>query len=238
MGTFFEELDYQKTAMGELILRRRRSLSLSDGLVYEVKLNDEMLMSSSVNASERALSRMVFEAWGDRPCDVLVGGLGLGYTAAEALCFDNVRSLVVIEMLAPVIEWHRRRLVPAAAGLMEDPRCSLVEGDFFEYVRRGSTGCDRRFDIILLDIDHSPESWLQERHGDFYSRQGLSSLSARMQPGGLFGLWSASRPEADFLGILEGAFESARTHEVTFFNPHIGEMDSNWIIIAGCAGST
>jgi hypothetical protein len=80
-----EELDYHQTPLGELILRRRLSPSAPGEPVYEVKLNDEMLMSSVVNASERAMARLALELLADRPCDVLVGGLGLGYTAAAAL---------------------------------------------------------------------------------------------------------------------------------------------------------
>jgi len=122
-----EELDHRQTPMGELVLRRRRSASVPDEPVYEVKLDDEMLMSSTVNASERALARLTLERRSDEPCDVLVGGLGLGYTAAAALEFACVRRLVVVELLTPVIAWHLSRhrtldpgnrlaLEPARAG--------------------------------------------------------------------------------------------------------------------------
>ncbi len=85
MTLLFEELDYQETPLGELVLRRRKSPSIPDELVYEVTINGEMLMSSTVNASERALARLALAGRDDRPLDVLVGGLGLGYTTAAAL---------------------------------------------------------------------------------------------------------------------------------------------------------
>ena len=78
MALRFEELDYQKTLLGELVLRRRSSPSLPGELVYEVTIDGEMLMSSTVNASERALARLALEGRDDRPLDVLVGRLGLG----------------------------------------------------------------------------------------------------------------------------------------------------------------
>ncbi len=225
-----EELDYQQTPMGELILRRRVSPSVPGELVFEVKLDDQMLMSSSVNASERALARLALEFLGDRPCDVLVGGLGLGYTASAALEFPGVRTVVVIELLAPVISWLQRRLVPMASALLEDSRCSLVEADFFKLVSPG--GMKDRYDAILLDIDHSPESWLHERHAEFYTDSGLGELMGCLRSGGVFGLWSATEPADEFLRVLRSVAGEVQVHEVSFINPHLGETDSNWIMLA------
>ncbi|MCD4690791.1 spermidine synthase [bacterium] len=229
-----EELDHQPTPLGELVLRRRRSPSVPDEPVYEVKLDDEMLMSSAVNASERALARLTLERRGDEPCDVLVGGLGLGYTAAAALEFACVRRLAVVELLAPVIEWHLSRLVPTAGALLDDPRCTFVEGDFFEHVAPGASAeFGECYDAILLDIDHSPESWLQPRHGGFYTAGGFCGISEHLRPSGVFGIWSASQPSQRFLDLIGGILSDVRSHEIPFFNPHVGETDSNWIVVAG-----
>lgn len=224
------ELDYQLTPIGELILRCRSSPHVPDGLVYEVKLGGEMLMSSSVNESERALSRLALERWGPYECDVLIGGLGLGYTAAAALEHPQVRRVDVIEFLAEVIGWHRRRLVPAASRLLDDPRCALIRADFFEHVARA--GPSRRYDVILVDIDHSPECWLDPRHGEFYTAPRLGTLATHLNPGGVFGLWSASEPAAEFMQLLKNAFAWVQSHEVRFFNPHITGDDTNWVVLA------
>jgi len=194
------------------------------------------LMSSTVNASERALARLALEGRGQRPCDVLVGGLGLGHTAVTALEYSSVRRLVVVEFLAPVIAWHRNRLVPMAGKLVDDPRCSIVEEDFFKHVGPGSSAQRERYDVILLDIDHSPESWLHARHADFYSAAGLRALADCLQPDGVFGLWSASKPTAQFLELLGRAFPALKSHKVSFFNPHVNETDSNWVVIAALEG--
>ncbi len=225
-----EELDYQKTPLGELVLRRRLSPSVPDEPVYEVKLGDEMLMSSSVNVSEKALATLSLRQWGEKPCDVLVGGLGLGYTAAAALNHTCVRSLVVIELLAPVIKWHTSRLVPAAGLLLDDPRCSLLQGDFFAHVASGGPG--GLYDVILLDIDHSPEDWLQDRHGEFYTEEGLRGLMEHLRPCGVLGLWSTFEPSTSFLSLLDSVATGAQSHEVSFFNPHLDETVSNWIVVA------
>ncbi|MDZ4805276.1 MAG: spermidine synthase [Candidatus Eisenbacteria bacterium] len=236
MTSRFEELDFQQTPLGELSLRRRQSPSIPDEPVYEVKIGNELLMSSTVNASERALARLALEGRPDQSCDVLVGGLGLGYTAATVLEYSSVRSLVVIELLTPVIDWHRRRLVPMAGQLMDDLRCSLVEGDFFKHVAPGSPGHrERLYDIILLDIDHSAESWLHARHREFYTDIGFRGLFDRLRPGGVFGFWSASEPADQLLDIVKGIFPTVQCHEISFTNPHLGVTDANWILIAKSA---
>jgi spermidine synthase len=235
MAILFEELDYQKTAIGDLVLRRRSSPALPDEVIYEVTIDGEMLMSSTVSASERALARRALDGRDDRPLDVLVGGLGLGCTAAAALEYSNVRKLVVVELLAPVIGWHRRRLVPLAERLIDDPRCALVEGDFFEHVRQAPA--EPLYDAILLDIDHAPDCLLHQSHGGFYSTDGLRDMTRCLRPGGVFALWSAWRPQDEFFDLLKTVFPSVHSHEVSFFNPHINDNDSNWIIVAEGADS-
>jgi spermidine synthase len=131
MSARFEELDWRPTAMGEISLRRRRDPSSGED-VYEVKLGDEYLMSSLFTEGEVELARLgLAELPPESSLDVVVGGLGLGYTARTALDDPRVRSLIVVDALAEVIDWHRRGLVPLGAGLASDPRCRLVRGDFF-----------------------------------------------------------------------------------------------------------
>lgn len=104
MSALFEELDYCPTPMGPLTLRRRRDLRL-DVDVFEIKLGDESLMSSLFTASEIVLARLgLGELDGEGPFDVVVGGLGLGYTAQAVLEDPKVRWLIVVDALKPVIE--------------------------------------------------------------------------------------------------------------------------------------
>lgn len=243
----FEELDYGMTPLGELILRRREVLSLGGVEVIEVKLNGEFLMSSLVNDAEIALAEHALPLVTCGECDVLVGGLGLGYTAKAALDSTNVRSVTVIEYLDRVIDWHRRGLVPLAGELTRDIRCSLIHGDFFAAVGSPATDHDRqckedgtpqtgigtkRFHAILLDIDHSPQCLLQPAHAAFYTPEGLRRLADRLHPGGVFALWSADSPERVFVDGLESVFASVRVRESKFFNPLLNKEDANYIFIA------
>ena len=227
----FEELDYRKTPLGELILRRRTILSL-DGLeVYEIILGDAYLMSSLFTEVEKALSHLGLAAASDSfpgagVLDVVVGGLGLGYTARAALEHDSVASLIVVDYLEPVIEWHQKGLVPLGPGLVADRRCRFVHGDFFELAVApdSAPGFDpeepgRRFHAVLLDIDHSPANLLHERHGNFYSPEGLQKLAAKLHPGGVFSLWSDDPPEEEFMKSLRAVFATCESRIVTFHNP-------------------
>ncbi|MHC5109633.1 MAG: polyamine aminopropyltransferase [Planctomycetota bacterium] len=243
----FEELDYGMTPLGELILRRREVISLDRAVVYEVKLDGQFLMSSIVNYAEIALAELSLPMLASDQCNVLVGGLGLGHTANAALESDKVASITVIEFLQKVISWHECELVPLGRTLMEDPRCQLMHGDFFEVVgsptnqdietpphwpRPLAGEVTKRFHAVLLDIDHSPQCLLQAGHADFYTSGGLQRLTEHIQPGGVFAIWSADPLEDSLAASLNNAFESVRVHECRFYNPLLDEQDINYIIVA------
>jgi spermidine synthase len=156
--------------------------------------------------------------------DIVVGGLGLGCTAHAALQNPAVRALVVVDALEAVIDWHRRGLVPLGLALTSDSRCRFVNGDFFALADNPEVGFDlaqpgRRFDAVLLDIDHSPQNLLHSAHGGFYSPEGLRRLAAHLRPGGRFALWSDDAPDEEFQRSLGIVFAKVETHIVTFHNP-------------------
>ncbi|WP_436531943.1 spermidine synthase [Actinoplanes sp. HUAS TT8] len=234
----FAELGWAPTRIGEISLRRRLEPATRTE-VYEVKLGDEYLMSSLFTVAEEELSRLGLAALPDRPGDVVVGGLGLGYTARVALADPRVRSLIVVEALAPVIDWHRQDLIPEGRALAEDPRVTLLEGDFFALVRDGAgfdpADAGRRFDAILVDIDHSPVNVLDATHADLYTPAGLGRLAARLRPGGVFGLWSDDAPDDAFLTVLRECFATAAAHVVPFANALTGGNSANTVYVATTA---
>ena len=233
----FEELDYQQTPLGDISLRRRSEPRLGGKILYEVRLGEEFLMSSLFTEAEVQLARLGLAELDGGELDIVVGGLGLGYTAVAVLESPSVRSLAVIEVMAPVIDWHRRGLVPLGSRLVSDVRCSLVHADFFELASASSTGFDglgtiKQVDAVLLDIDHSPSHWLNPTNSTFYSQQGLEKLAGKIHSGGIFGLWSNDPPESEFLGLLDKVFESARAHIVDFPNPYTDGESSNTVYLA------
>jgi spermidine synthase len=154
---------------------------------------------------------------------VIIGGLGLGYTAQEALGCNRIRTLTVIENCDAVIDWHQRDLLPDTAGLSADERVTLVCADFFG-AATDAVGFDprrpgRTYDAILLDIDHSPRHVLHHSHADFYTRDGLRSASLRLVPGGVFAMWSDDPPDDDVMMMLESVFIDVEAQSVWFDNP-------------------
>ncbi len=246
MSASFAELDFRQTPLGDLTLRRRRVAAL-DGLeIYEVKLGDAFLMSSLFHEVEEALADLGLAGLDAPILNVVVGGLGLGYTARAVLKHSAVRSLIVVEALAAVIEWHERALVPLGTGLTGDPRCRFVHGDFFA-LAAAPPGFDpaesmRKFHAVLLDIDHSPRNLLHARHGAFYELAGLRRLTEHLHPGGVFALWSDDPPDESFLVALRDAFAIANAQVVFFYNPLLERDSASTVYVArtrsnplGCA---
>src|SRR5258705_7204315 len=105
MGLNFEELDFRPTPMGVLSLRRRRHLTTGVE-IYEIKLDDEFLMSSQFTTAEIELARLGLAALARTDLDVVVGGLGLGYTAQAGLENLSVRTFIGVDAPAEIIELH------------------------------------------------------------------------------------------------------------------------------------
>lgn len=223
MSALFEELDYQVTPLGTLILRRRRDLAT--GLdIFEIKLNDDFLMSSKFTVSEEALARLGLAELAVPKARVVVGGLGLGYTAATVLEDPEVAAMIVVDAMKPVIEWHESGLLPLGKVLSQDGRTRFVHGDFFAMARDPDTGFDpalpgSRFDAILLDIDHSPRDVLHPGNAALYTVDGLRTLARHLTPGGVFALWSNDPEDTAFTEDLRAAFGSGRAEPVIFNNP-------------------
>lgn len=233
----FEELDYQKTPLGDLILRRRTVLALDNAEIYEIILGEAFLMSSLYTVVEQELSRLALEvarrAFPGEGLDVIVGGLGLGYTARAALQFDEVSRLGIVEYLKPVIEWHEKELVPLGKSLNDDSRCRYLHGDFFDLsMGTGYGGEAEGHHAVLLDIDHSPDHLLADRHARFYSKEGLRSFAGKIKAGGIFGLWSDDPPEKGFMDSLSDVFASVESHQVAFHNPIQDEEFQSTVYLA------
>lgn len=221
------------------MLRWRRSPQLPGVDIYEVKLGEYFLMSSLFHEAETQLSRLGLAAlpasW--QGLEVVVGGLGLGYTAIEALADARVSTLVVIEYLEPVIDWHRRGLVPLGKTLCEDERCVLRHADFFECATEPLVGLlpgqpGKPVDAVLLDIDHTPSHLLDVSNSNFYSETGLRLLREQLKPDGVFALWADGEPDPLFTERLERVFRASESHTIRFENPLTGGTSLGAVYVA------
>ncbi len=223
-----EILAYESTPLGILCLRRRELLSEPGTVVTEVTLNHEFLMSSHHTASERALASLALDMVGNQDVQVLVGGLGLGYTASEVLASDRVAKVEVVELLPQVIAWLDRGLIPLAESLQGDPRLHVSQGDVYARLRHPPT---RQFDAILIDVDHSPEDHLAGANDSFYTETGLQRAKRHLAQDGVLGVWSYAK-SSPFADALRRVFREVRIEPVTFGNVHINETVTDWLFFA------
>ena len=234
MSARFEELDWSPTPIGEVSLRRRRDPATGVD-IFEVKLGEEFLMSSLFTVAEIDVARRALARLQGSELDVAVGGLGLGYTAQAVLEDQRVRELVVVEVLEPVIQWHQRGLVPVGPILTADPRCRLVHGDFFAMADGPGFHPEmqgRVFDVVVVDIDHSPKHLLADGNAGFYGVAGTQRLAGHLRPGGVYSLWSNDPPDDAYLAVLSEVFVDVAAEVVSFPNPLQDRMATNTVYLA------
>ncbi len=190
-------------------------------------------MSSLFTKSERQLATLGLSPL-EGELDVVIGGLGLGYTAAETLKSKKVNRLLVIDLFQTVIDWHRDGLVPLGTVLTNDSRCELRQGDFFELARTGfdANAPGRKFDAVLVDIDHSPEHLLHPTNKSLYTSEGLAPIRDQIKPEGSFALWSDDPASDNFTERLGDVFGSATAYNVEFPNPYTNSMSVNSVYVA------
>jgi len=223
-----EILAYESSPLGMLCLRRRELLSQPGTIVTEVTLNHEFLMSSLYTDSEQALAQMALSIHQGDELRVMVGGLGLGYTAYEALLSERVAHVEVVELLPQVIDWLEQGLIPLSPELQNEPRLTVTQGDVYG---RLAAEPKEQFDLILIDVDHSPDERLGEGNISFYSVKGLQAARHHLAPEGVLAVWSYAE-SSPFADALREVFEHVRVEPVTYDNQLINEQRTDWLFFA------
>jgi spermidine synthase len=225
-----EFLAHADTAMGTLILQRRAMPSQPGTMVTEITIDHEFLMSSHITYSERALSRIALEMHAGDGLQVLVGGLGLGYTAWRVVMSPRVARVEVVEYSPAVIQWMNDGLVPLSPKLAAEPRIELLEGDVFQRLAQPASA--PKFDLILIDVDHAPDDHLGTSCNDrFYTAEGLRLTQQHLAPGGVLGVWSYAE-SSPFVDALREVFSEVRTEPVTYMNDVIDQETTDWLFFA------
>ncbi len=223
-----EILAYESTPLGDLCLRRRELLSRPGTVITEITLDHELLMSSYITSSERALAEEALARHTDSDLSVLVGGLGLGYTANEVLKSARVRRVEVVEFLPEVVGFLRDGLVPLSRELLADPRLVVREGDVYEQLRDLA---QEHWDVVLIDVDHSPEEHLGTTNASFYSESGLERAKQHLSPGGILAVWSYAE-SSPFVDALRSTFSIVESVPVTVMNDLVDEEQTDWLFFA------
>lgn len=224
-----EVLAYSDSPIGAICLRRRELLARPGTMVTEITVDHTLLMSSYHTASERALSsRALRRHGGTEGLRVLVGGLGLGYTAREALKSAAVTRVDVVEFLPQVIGWMKNGLFPLSDELNSEPRYSAMEGDVYAMLAGPP---ELQYDLILIDVDHAPDEPLADGNAVFYTEAGLRAAKEHLRPGGLLGVWSYA-DSSPFATALRAVFPHGEVEPVAFDNEFTGEEETNWLFLS------
>lgn len=209
-----------------MLILRRRTAPVPD--VIELTLEHQFLMSSAITVSERELATRAIAMHGGSDLDVVIGGLGLGYTSKAALDSDRVARVEVVELVQGIIGWVASGVIPLGKELMADARFHAIQGDVFERLRRPAT---RTHDVLLIDVDHSPDERLGESSDSFYAHDNLVLAAQHLKPGGVFAVWSTSENPA-FEAELRKTFGEVRVEPIEFFNETVDREETNWIFLA------
>jgi spermidine synthase len=190
-------VDRVDTARGELVLRR-------DGEHFEVISNGTFLMDTRNGESERVLvdSALVRNP---QAREVLIGGLGVGFSVEAATRHADLRRITVVEIEPAIIRWNRTHF----AHRLVDPRIALVNADLIKLL----TTDERRYDAICLDIDNGPDWTVSDANRSLYDEDGTALLGRRLQHGGVLAVWSAAR-SASYEQLLRRHFGAVEVVEV------------------------
>lgn len=209
-----EITEHASTSVGTIYLGHRPlEIEGEDASVTEIHIDGHLLMSSVDPVSERRLASSALACHrGTGPLRVLVGGLGLGYTAHAALADPRVEQVRVIEAMDFVIDWMHRGLFPLSETLTRDDRILVTEADVYAHVLSAPT---EHFDIIAIDVDHDPEDVISPSSRPFYTMEGQRMVAQHLRPDGVLAVWSANDNEA-FLDVLQAVYVRAQREHVVW----------------------
>jgi spermidine synthase len=195
---------------------------------FSIRVGHDELMNSHAHGSEDALAALASARLGARPGrQVLVGGLGMGYTAAAALRdLGADGGLTIAELVPAVVAWNRGHLAAVAGDVLGDPRVDVHQGDVAGLLR----GAKDRYDLILLDVDNGPHGLTSPANGWLYGSAGLKHIRAALRRGGVLGVWSVA-PDDGFTRRLQQAGFAA-TVERPFIHGTRGPRHVVWIATA------
>ena len=200
----YDEVARAASARGEVVLRRRHA---DDGPVLELRVNGVFVMDTAETSTEIELARAAL-AQVEGPRRVLVGGLGLGFTAHEVLADQRVEQVVVAELEEALVQWFRDGLIGADTDRAAlGGRLVLRTGDVRDAVAEAG---DAAYDLVLLDVDNGPDFLVHEVNAELYRADVLEQVGRILAPGGVAAIWSMSR-SADLEQALGAVFGNQRT---------------------------
>lgn len=203
------EIARAESERGELVLRRRTSDVGVD--VLELRANGVFVMDTAETTTEVELAALALELVPD-PRDVVVGGLGLGFTLQRVLADPRVEKVSVVEVEGALIDWMREGTVPHGPALLADRRVHMVNADITMAIAEAR----QTYDLILLDVDNGPGYLVHDDNAGLYSPTMLTQCRDLLNAGGVLVVWAANQAP-ELLTALESVFGTAeeRAYDVT-----------------------
>lgn len=186
---------------GEIVLRRA-------GTDFEIISNGVFLMDTRDGRSERLLVAAALDACRAPAPRVLIGGLGVGFSLAEAARATRAERIDVVEISPEIIRWHRTQLRHLAGPALADPRVRVVNADLADWL----AGRPRCYDVVCLDVDNGPQWTVSEENRALYGPAGLRLISRSLRAGGVAAVWCAA-PAPAFERRLRRRFRGVRALE-------------------------
>jgi len=169
---------------GELVLRQCRDASGPTFL--ELRANGVFVMDNAEFTSELALASAALDLVDD-PRDVLVGGMGLGFTMHQVLADQRVERCTVVEIEEALVGWMRDGTIPHGQTMLADARANPVIADVTVALAEAD---DASYDLILLDVDNGPNFLVHEANARIYEPEFLTQARRILRPGGSLAIWS------------------------------------------------
>lgn len=184
------------------------------------------LMSSRDDGSSRALAELgCAHIHRDQPAQVLIGGLGMGFTLRAALDRTGPRATVVVaELVDAVAQWNREHLGSLAEHPLDDPRTELR----LEDVRTSIAAGPSHYDAILLDVDNGPSALAHRGNQALYDRRGIARAREALRPGGVLGVWSFT-DDSSFTRRLRKQRLATKVHRVEGSRKGRGRYHWVWV---------
>ncbi len=198
---------------------------------YSIRVNGQELMNSRMFGSEMMLAELSCPEIAERKnANVLIGGLGMGYTLSAALRLLHPDADVLLAELVPsVVEWNKNVLGSLAGDPLKDSRVTVVIEDVINIINNNTSA----FDAILLDVDNGPDSLTQEGNDELYSMSGVAMIHRALRPGGVVAVWSSS-PDTGFVQRLNRSPFHVLEKKVRGRTHKKGPVHTIWIATKSC----